>query len=73
VFGRAALERALSGGDPLEGCDDFSPINVQKSVGLSNLTAAACGRRFFIAEAGWGLNERSRPGTAVANGCFRAR
>jgi hypothetical protein len=44
AFGRAALERPLSGGYPIEGCDEFSPINVQKSVELSDLIAARQGR-----------------------------
>jgi hypothetical protein len=40
AFGRAALERPLDGGYPIEGRDDFSPANVQKSVELSDLIAA---------------------------------
>jgi hypothetical protein len=40
AFGRAALARPLGGGLPIEGRDDFSPINVQKSVELSDLIAA---------------------------------
>jgi hypothetical protein len=49
AFGRAALERPLGGGYPIEGRDDFWPINVQKHVELSELissyASAAFGRR----------------------------
>jgi len=40
VFGRGAVERPPGGGYPIEGCDDFSSINVQKSAELSDLIAA---------------------------------
>jgi hypothetical protein len=48
AFGRDALERPLSGGDPIEAyCTLFAdlwPINVQKRVELSELIAATSQR-----------------------------
>jgi hypothetical protein len=69
AFGRDALERPLSGGDPIEAyCtlfDDLWPINVQKRVELSELIAATSQRStgpFFTVNAtAFAPTERRNP------------